>query len=59
MTKSRKPLENRAPFSREEIAMEVRRAALAMASMIAGFGHMQGQLEVAAQYLGVELEDYD
>ncbi|MGV3576323.1 MAG: hypothetical protein ACO1O4_14445 [Devosia sp.] len=59
MTKSRKPMENRAPFTREEISMEVRRAALGMASMIAAFGQMQGQLEVAAQYLGVELNDYD
>lgn len=59
MTKTRKSTENRAPFTREEIVMEVRRAALGLASMIAGFGHMQEQLEVAAQYLGVALEHYD
>ena len=56
---SRKPKENRAPFTREEIVMEVRRAALGMASLIAGFGRKQGQLDVAAQYLGVKLEEYD
>lgn len=59
MTKPRKPIDGRAPFTREEIVTEVRRAALGMASLIAGFSHMQGQLEVAAHYLGVELENYD
>lgn len=48
---------DRAPFTREEVEHEIRRAALAMASMLATYA--PNGRELAAQYLGVELPGYD
>lgn len=59
MSKLKQQTENRAPFTRDEIIREVRLAALGLASHIASFGPRHQALDVAAHYLGVELEGYD
>ncbi|CAN7733067.1 hypothetical protein LJR010_006042 [Ensifer adhaerens] len=59
MSRKKTHAANRAPFTREEIIREVRLAALGLASHIAVFGHRQEAPRIAAQYLGVELDDYN
>lgn len=55
---TRKNIEGRAPFSRQEIIDEVKKAAVAFASHLSAFGPGNA-LELAAAYLGCELERYD
>lgn len=59
MSKLKQQTENRAPFTRDEIIREVRLAALGMASQIAMFGPRHESRDLAARYLGVELDEYD
>lgn len=59
MSKITKQSESAAPFTREEIIQEARLAALGLASHIASFGPMNSGINLAAEYLGVELESYD
>lgn len=58
MKNTHKNVEGRAPYSREEIIADVRRAAVAFASHLAVFGPRNNALDLAAQYLGCELDDY-
>jgi hypothetical protein len=58
MANTSKSTEGRAPFSREEIILETRKAVLAVASLLAYFSpYEKGHL--AKDYLGVELDAYD
>ena len=59
MSKRKTSAEERAPFTRDEMAFETRRAALALASILSNFGPGMAADELAAKYLGVELEIYD
>ncbi|MER8395412.1 hypothetical protein NKH10_26670 [Mesorhizobium sp. M1340] len=62
MNKRKQTPEDRAPFTRDEIISETRRAALALASMISNFGPSGQGPALAAQYLGAELQagyDFD
>lgn len=52
------PTSGAAPFTRDEIVHEVRRATLALASLIAHYGSFNNSLMHTEQYLGVSLEDY-
>jgi len=58
MKDAHKNIEARAPYSRQEIIDEVKKAAVAFASHLAAFGP-NNAVELAAKYLGCDLDDYE